>query len=296
VLGVAVGLVYAPGIAFVTSLLPSDRANLGVGTFLCGVPCGIVISFFSTPLLADAFGWRWPFWIFAAAALGGAAVFRAISAGETRHEGHAADGAKLSIGTLLANTPFRLLLAALFVGMFVVYGIFTWIAPYLDESAGFSTGQLSSASGLLAMTGIPGTLGAGWLASRSGKPLAVSVAGFCLPVLLVVFAVNDSPSYAVATTVACIAAFGVSIGTSPLYAVAPMLFGRANRATASGLATAAGMTGAVVSTYAGGWIVGASGYGAAFAVYVAATATVAFVVVPLAALSLRRHAGEAAAV
>jgi len=285
-LGVAVGLVYAPGITFVTSLLARDRANLGVGMFLCGVPTGIVISFFATPLLAHALSWRWPFWIFAGAAFAGAAIFQAISGENPTAEHAAVHAGKISIRDLLANRTFRLLLAALFVGMFVVYGIFTWIAPFLDESAGFSTDQISFASALLAATGIPGTIGSGWLASRTGRPLAVSAAGFCLPLVLLVFVFEGTPSLALATAVATISAFGVSVGTSPLYASGPMLFRGAGGGTAAGLSTAAGMSGAVVSTYAGGWIVGASGYSAAFAIYVGATAAVGLLIVPLAALSL----------
>jgi sugar phosphate permease len=69
--------------------------------------------------------------------------------------------------------------------------------------------------------------------------------------------------------------------------VPPMLFGRA-AGSASGLAASAGMSGALISSYAGGWIIDAAGYGMAFGVYVGAAATAAFVIVPRAAASMRR--------
>jgi predicted MFS family arabinose efflux permease len=284
-LGVAIGLVYAPGITYVASLVSADRANLGIGVFLCGLSTGAVISFFSTRLLADAFGWRWPFWIFGAAALVGAAAFRAFAGGGSRRVSRAPS---VPMREVLANHAFRLLLVALFAGMFVVYGVFTWVAPYLDESAGFSPEQVSVASALMALTGIPASLGSGWLASRSGKPLSVSIAGHCLPLLLIAFALESSPSLAGATAVATISAFGVAFGNSPLYAAAPTFVDRAASGTASGLAAAAGMAGAITSTYAGGWIVGGRGYGAAFAVYAIAAATLALLLVPLTARRLRR--------
>jgi len=286
-LGVAVGLAYAPGMTFVTWLLPVRRANLGVGVFLCGLSSGIVVSFFSTRLLAEALGWRWPFWIFGAAALAGAALFRAVCGAGQSRDGHRDTTDRIPIRALLASPTFRLLLAALFVAMFVLYGVFTWVAPYLDESAGFSAAQISFAAGLMALTGIPASLGSGWLASRTGRPLAVALAGHCLSLLLVVFALSSSLPLAGATAVATLSAFGVTFGTSPMYAVPALLFGRA-AGGASGLAAAVAMTGAVTSTYAGGWIVGASGYGAAFWVYTAAAAAAALVIVPLAARSMHR--------
>jgi predicted MFS family arabinose efflux permease len=293
-LGVAVGLVYAPGITFATSLFSVRRANLSVGVFISGVSGGIVVSFFATPLLERWLDWRWPFWIFGGAALAGAFLFRAVAGGEATGERRVEVAERIPIRQLLAQSSVRLLLLALFFGMFAAYGVFTWVAPYLDESAGFSTAQISATAAVMAFTGIPAALGGGWLASRIGSPFVVSASGFALVLILVVFAVSASPPLGVAIAVATLAAFGVATGNSPLYAVPPMLFGRA-AGSASGLAATAGMSGALISSYAGGWIVDAAGYGTAFGVYIAAAALASFVIVPVAALTTRRTGALAGA-
>ena len=293
-IGVSGGLIYAPGVTLVTSLLPRERANLGVGVFLCGLSIGGTVAYFTTRLLEEGLSWRWPFWIFGAAVLAGAVTVRFLAG----TAGRAADGApEASVGaarTVAGSRPFRLLFAALFVSLFVAYGVFTWIPPYLEESAGFSTGEIGLASALMTLVGIPATFGVGWLAYRTGRPLLVAAVALALPVLLAVFAISTAPSYGAAVLVAAFSAFGVSGGLAPLYAIPPVLFAAGIGATASGIAAAAGLGGAVVSTYLGGWIVGAAdGYTEAFWIYAVGAIVASAVLVPLVAASLGRARGAA---
>jgi predicted MFS family arabinose efflux permease len=288
-IGIGGGLIYAPGVTFVTSLLPARRASFGVGVFLCGLAIGGTVAFFATRLLAEALDWRAPFWIFGIAILAGTVIVAAVcgpaSAGAQRATGAVPGMLRRVVGT----PPFTLLLVTFFAGLFAAYGVFTWIPPYLDESAGFTTAQISFTSALMTLVGIPATFGIGWLATRTGRPLTVAAAALALPILMAVFAMTASPSLLVATTVSALSALGVSGGLGPLYAVPPVLFGAAGGATASGLAASAAMAGAVTSTYLGGWMVGeGEGYGTAFWVYAIAAAATALVLVPLVAARLQR--------
>jgi predicted MFS family arabinose efflux permease len=288
-IGVAGGLIYAPGVTFVTSLLPPARANIGVGVFLCGLSIGGTVAFFATRLLADALDWRWPSWIYGAACLAGAAVVLVVSGPSSPRGSRAIAAAGTPLRKLFASRPFALLLLCLFGGLFVAYGVFTWIPPYLDESAGFSTAQISLVSALMTLVGIPATFGFGWLADRGARPLLLASVGLALPVLLVVFALTTTPPPGLAAIVAAAAAFGISGGLAPLYALPPVLFGAAGGATASGIAASSAMAGAVTSTYLGGWIVGATdGYDVAFWIYAVAAGAAGFVLVPLVAASLGR--------
>ncbi len=287
-LGVAGGLIYAPGIAYVASLLPFSRANFGIGVYLTGISAGSAVAFFVTRPLAEWLGWQWPFVIYGAAALVGAGVFGRLSGASSTGIRRTARPATSSAREVLASPPLRLLLVALCASMFVAYGVFTWVAPYLDESAGFSTAQVSFAAGVMTLAGIPGTFSAGWLSDRTGRPLGVAAAGMAFGLLLAVFAATASPSLAAAIVIASLATFGVSLGLTPLFSLPALLVEPAAAGTASGFATAAGMAGGVASTYVGGWIVGASDYAAAFSVYVAVALVTVAGVIPLAALSLRR--------
>jgi predicted MFS family arabinose efflux permease len=286
-IGIAGGLIYAPALTFVTSLLPAEKTNLGVGVFLCGLSIGGTVAYFATKLLEEALDWRWPSWIFGIAVLVGGVV--AVIAMAGAGVGRPAESRSGGYREILANAPMRMLCVSLFVALFVAYGVFTWIPPYFDESAGFTTGQISLASSLMTLAGIPATFGAGWLADRTGRPLFVASIGFALPVSLVVFALTGSPAYGIAAVVATLSALGVSGGLAPMYAIPPVLFTGATAPSASGVAAAAAMGGAVTSTYLGGWIVGdGEGYGAAFGMYALAAAVTVLALVPIVAASVRR--------
>ena len=259
-IGIGGGLIYAPGVTFVTSLLPPARANIGVGVFLCGLSIGGTVAYFATRLLSEALGWRWPSFVYGAAVLAGAVVVAAVSGVHAPRGRRLAQWRGATAGALADPTICASSVRACSSRVFVAYGVFTWIPPYLDESAGFSTGPISVTSALMTLAGIPATFGIGLLADRSGRPLAVAAAGLALPLLLVVPALTATPPYAAITVVAAVAALGISGGLGPLYALPPGLFHGPTGATASGLAAASAMGGAVTSTYLGGWIVGASGY------------------------------------
>jgi predicted MFS family arabinose efflux permease len=294
--GLAGGLIYAPGVTLVTTLLPPAKANLGVGIFLCGLSVGGTIAYFATRLVSEGLDWRWPSWIFGAVILAGAAVVAALAAPaatagrKERHE------ATVDVRAMFSVAPFRVLVPTLFLALFTAYGVFTWIPPYLDESAGFSTSQISLTSALMTLAGIPATFGVGWLAYRTGRPLAIAAAGLAMPALLVVFALTSTPSPGGATVVSFLASFGVSGGLAPLYALPPILFGAVAGATASGVAAAAAMAGAVTSTYLGGWLIGATGYDAAFWMYTIGAIVTALCLVPLIARAMRAPQPQAATV
>ena len=285
--GIAGGLVYAPGLTFTLSLLPPRLANVGVGVFLSGLSLGSTVAFFATPLLEDALGWRSPFWVFGPAILVGAGVvWWLVGALATeRANGLRPEGV---LRELLGNRSLLVTCAAIFVSLFVTYGVFTWIPPYLDEDANFSKAQISLTAMLMTLVGIPATLVAGWLADRTRRPLLVAGIALLLPVSLVLLAMTTEISHVTATVVASISAFGVTGGLIPLYALPPTLTRTGVAASASGLAAALGMAGGIASTYLGGYLVGAAGtYGAAFTVYTITAAATAFVLLPLLALDLR---------
>ncbi len=167
--------------------------------------------------------------------------------------------------------------------------MFTWIPPYLDETLGLSTAQISTTSMLMTLVGIPATFGIGWLADRTRRPLWVATGALALPLLLAALIRSEGVSHATVSVVAAMSALGISGGLGPLYALPPAIVGSAAAATASGLAAAAAMGGGIASTYLGGFLVGATdGYGVAFGVYTAAAAATALVLLPLLALRLRR--------
>ena len=291
--GIAAGLVYSPGITFVARLLPERQMSTGIGIYFAGLSAGITVAFVSVPLLEDAASWRVPFVVFGIAIAAGAALFvlmtRPVAARASR-PAHAASVERVPVKQLLGNPSFIVVCVTLFAGMFVAYGVVTWIAPFMDESAGFSPRQISLALGISVALGMPATVIAGWASDRSGRPLLVAGVAYAMVATLLVLAAVDEISFTLATTMALVASFGVSGGLVPLFALPSMVVTPEAAATATGLATAAAMSGAIASTFLGGWLIGVSdGYELAFAVYVATSVAAVAIVFSLAYVALRRQ-------
>ena len=299
IVGVATGLIYAPGIAFVARLLPQRQLSTGVGVYLSGLSAGITVAFFVTPLLEDAYGWRRPFAVFGIVILVGAALFyvmaRPVSAQASRPAEFLPEEG-VPTRELVTAPAFLKVCAALFVAMFVAFGVLTWIPPFFDEVAGFSASQISFALGISVAVGMPATVIAGWASDRTGRPLAVAGVGFGMTVSLLVLAAVDQISFGLATLMAIVAAFGVTGGLIPLFALPAMVVKPEATAAATGIATSAAMCGAIVSTFLGGWLVGVTdGYAVPFVIYVAAAGLALVVFFPVAAVTVRSRRQSATA-
>jgi predicted MFS family arabinose efflux permease len=294
VVGLATALIYAPGITYVLRLLPPERGTSGVGLYFAGLSVGVTIVFLVTPGLEEALGWRWPFYIFGGAILAFGLAFAVLAwptkrLGRSSADGHPRNG----VGRLARNGPFLAVCGALLVAMFVAYGVYTWIAPWLDEVGGFSASQVSAALGLALAIGIPATLLAGWLTDRSGRPMVIAGAFFIPATALIVLAIGDQVSYSVAVLVAVIASFGVTGGLSPLFVLPRIVVSDDLVGMATGVATTAAIIGAILSTYLGGLLIEVTdGYSVTMTVYAVSTVAAVFVLFPLAAARIRRGNGR----
>ncbi len=292
-IGIATGLVFAPGIAFVARLLPRQHINKGVGFYTAGLSVGILIVFLTTPLIEEAADWRIAVITFGIAAGVGTLLFILATLPVSWRASRAADVTTepgIPTKELLADRSFWRVCAALFMAMFVTYGVYTWIAPYFDETAGFSASQISLALAVSVAAGIPATLLAGWISDRSGRPLLVSGISFAMVATLVVLAASDEISFAVATFVAIIATFGTAGGLVPLFVLPSRVVAPASAAKATGIATAVAMSGALISTLVGGRLVEwTDGYTVPFIVYVVAMAAMVTLVFPQASSAVRHR-------
>ncbi len=289
-IGIGAALVYAPGLRYITALVPPRRASSLLGLYLSSLSVGITIVFFATPRIEDAIGWRWPFVIYGLVLFAAVLIFVATTFSTERHLKTEVSSAQMvSFARLFENRGLVLVFVALFVGMFTTYGVYTWIPPFLEEEAGFSVDQVSNATMLLALVGVPAVILAGWLIDRLRRPIGVAGAGFVLALIVVVLAITDQVSFEVATAVAVVASFGISGGLIPLFALPTTIVEPAAVARAAGVATFAAQTGGIVSTYLGGFIIGAAdGYTEVFVMYTLAALATAAVVLPAAAFAIRR--------
>ena len=259
-IGIGATSIFVPGLATVLHLLPPVRLNLATGAFFSSLNLGLTVAMLMTPIAAKLLGWRVPLSIFAILAIillatislfTDARLFRG-SWNSISHNATKPD--RQGSGWALA-----LVSAANFCLFFQSFAMITWLPEYLSQQREFPPRQVGAISMLLGLVVIPGSIVAGWLADRVGAwAVAVSGATFCAicPALLILL--PDLRPAGVTADI-CLVAFGTSLLTIPLTSVLAKLVAQEHGGKAVGLILTTGYSGAIVSTYLGGYLLTASG-------------------------------------
>jgi MFS transporter, Spinster family, sphingosine-1-phosphate transporter len=248
---------YAPAsLSLLGDFFSKEKRARILSYWSAGTLLGAAIGFALGGLVADAFGWRYAFFLVGIPGL--IAAFLAWRMHEPgRGASESAEGSEQnadsapvhgSIGKdfqgslkILRHIPtYRTLVAALVFSFFTIGGTSFWLPTYFVDSfhlsvslAGLITGTVLVGSGLI------GTVAGGWLADyaqrrRPEGRLLVAAFGFLVgaPLVLVALLIHSLPLF---IAVFIIAAISLNFCTGPLNAVIQDVITPALRATAIGL-------------------------------------------------------------
>ncbi len=248
---------YAPAsLSLLGDFFSKEKRGRILSYWSAGTLLGAAIGFALGGLVADAFGWRYAFFLVGIPGL--IAAFLAWRMLEPRRgafengEGseHNVDSAPAhgSIGKDFQGTLKKLrliptywtLVAALVFSFFTIGGTSFWLPSYIVDSFHLSVGRAGLISGaVLVGSGLIGTVAGGWLADyvqrrRPEGRLLVAACGFLVgaPLVLVALLIHSLPLF---ISVFIIAAISLNFCTGPLNAVIQDVIAPALRATAVGL-------------------------------------------------------------
>lgn len=291
--GVGAALVYNPGIPLIRSMLPDDKANSGVGWFTVGLSVGITLAYFSVPRIEHAIGWKWPFVIYGIVALAGSVSLLFVPARGWKGGGAIGNPLK-GMGPMLRNPVVMASAVGLFLTMFVLYGVLTYVVPFFGDAGNFSSGGLSNSGLAVAAAAIPASIVGGWLSDRTRKPAEVMALFSLLTMCIVLLWVVPASNGALLVIIGVVATFAGTATVVPLFALPSIAVRPEDAGVATGLATAIGMSGAILSTYLGGWIVDWSSFGWAFFSFAVIAGVAAVVMGPVLRTQLRNVAAAKA--
>jgi len=231
-------LLFAPGLALLASWFPPQRRATAMSLFLLGGASGSILLSLSGPFLAERYGWRVTFIVFAALGAGAACLYGAFARDKPRSH----KVTPISVTNLLEIARFPILWVCSwlqFVRFAVVMGFIFWLPSFLVADRGFS---LPAAGVIMAMSAAlsasSNTLGA-YVSDRLRNPplviggaLAVLACAAALlpavesvPAMLAVIAVYSSfhgfyfgPLFLVPVEVLGSRVAGTTIGFSNLFA------------------------------------------------------------------------------
>lgn len=265
---------YAPAsLSLLGDFFPKAQRGRILSYWSSGTLLGAAIGFTLGGLIADAFGWRFAFFLVGIPGLVAAflawrmaepkrGAFDNDTADETDASGEerameagtsetSEASAELSHGTLgkdfwksvraLRNIPtYWVLVAALIFSFFTIGGTSFWLPSYFVDAFHLSLGKAGVISGAVLVTsGLVGTVVGGWLADfaqrrRPQGRLFVAALGFLIGAPLVLIALLIS-NLSAFLAVFIVAAIALNFCTGPLNAVIQDVISPEVRATALGL-------------------------------------------------------------
>jgi predicted MFS family arabinose efflux permease len=264
--GVAYVVVWNAGIDIVGRTFGADRQATAVATFTASGPVGFAIGQGSGPVIASALGWPAVFPVFAALALVGLALFWPTSRGQ----GRATDTPTPTAADLRSVVTNRQVLTVCALG-FLAYALYlfvnSWTPSYLAEEVQLSLAVSGGLAALFPAVGALSRMTGGILSDRlfAGRRKPVILLSFLVatPVVAGFTALRTVPVVVVALLVA---GFAIQLCLGLVFAYVRELVAPEVAATAVALLTSVGLAGAFVAPIAAGALIGATGYGTAFAV------------------------------
>jgi MFS family permease len=250
---------YAPAsLSLLGDFFSKEKRGRILSYWSAGTLLGAAIGFTLGGLVADAFGWRYAFFIVGIPGLIAAflawrmlepkrGAFENAEGGEHEDEAKGAQAhggiGKDFRGSLkkLRHIPtYWTLVAALVFSFFTIGGTSFWLPTYFVDSFHLSVGRAGLISGaVLVGSGLIGTVAGGWLADfvqrrRPEGRLLVAAFGFLVgaPLVFIALLIHSLPLF---VSVFIIAAISLNFCTGPLNAVIQDVIAPALRATAIGL-------------------------------------------------------------
>jgi len=253
---------YAPAsLSLLGDYFPKAKRGRIFSYWSAGTLLGAAIGFTLGGLIADAFGWRWAFYVVGIPGL--IAAFLAWRMNEptrgafdnednsdevqdndsTSAVGHSSIGSDFwgSAKKLFKIPTYLVLIGALVFSFFTIGGTSYWLPTYFVDTFKLKLGQAGIISGaVLVSSGLIGTVAGGWLADfaqrrRPEGRLLVAALGFLIgaPLVLIALLMHTLPLF---IAVFVVAAISLNFCTGPLNAVTQDIITPEVRATAIGLA------------------------------------------------------------
>ncbi len=293
--GCAGGVLSGGAVAYVGDYFPYHRRGWANGWVMSGMAVGQILGIPIGKILADAFGFRWPFLMFAVTMTGATLlVARFVPQPEVSRSVD-----RLSVGRALrgywrlvreryiaaATAAYFLMFFA--IGLFVVY-LPTWLEGPAVNLSGTQVAVLFAVGG--AANVVTGPV-AGWLSDRVGrKPLIItSCLGLALLMALTTFVITDMVTASAFYGLAMVA---VAMRIAPLQSLLTALVSSERRGILMSLAVGIGQIGIGGGSLLAGLAYAEYGYGSN--TYIGAVAMVVMAALVWAALPEPR--GEAASV
>jgi len=194
-----------PANSIIADYYPPRKRSTALGFYAMGVTLGQVVANAVGGPVADAFGWRWAFFVLGVPGILLAIVFKLTVKEPPRgfSDPSGTVKAKASVKDAMAELSkkptFWMVVIACTIAAFAGYGITQFQSLFLSRSFGMSPGEAGlQVNTPVFLLGSVGTLGCGWLAEKLGGRYPRSIAWLpalglilCVPLYLLAFSAQS---------------------------------------------------------------------------------------------------------
>ena len=169
VTGIFRALLFAPGLALLSSWFPPHRQATAMGLYVAGGFSGNIFLSIIGPLLVNQFGWRFPFILFSIIGIGAAFLYLFFGREKPRH------GPRRQVGLLDVFKLFRYRImwicgAVQFIRLGVVIGFNFWLPSLLVADRGLPLQTAGFVVAIAAALTAPSNMLGGYVSDRLKNP------------------------------------------------------------------------------------------------------------------------------
>lgn len=230
--GVFRALVFAPGLLLLAALFPLHRRATAIGLYVAGGFSGNVLLNSVGPLLVGPIGWRLLFVIFAGGGL--AVLFLYSRFGPEAPSGSGSQGIPIRQAVRLFRHRVMWVIGAIqYIRLSVFLGVSFWLPTFIVVDRGYSLKVAGAVVAIGAALTAPSNFLGGYVADRSGSPLAV-IGGSLGVLALTTFLIVHVHNLPLLIAVVAVNAFFVQLYFGPLFAVPITMLGAETAGLTSG--------------------------------------------------------------
>lgn len=297
---VFVSILFIAAVDAIPKIMPPERVGFGIGLINGSLNVGIAIALLLTPIIAEIVEWRV---ILIFTSLLCLVLFfysllllkkqKTERAGRYDNEPVEGNDITSSFGELL-RTPAILLMAVATGILFIeMYGMLTWLPPYLTDVYQYSASEVGICSMMLGLAAIPASIVTGCFVTNMRRILWFSVSGGIIASIGILLLLVAKMSPWVAVLVVGLLTWGHSQVIVTIMSLVSIIVPQNSTGKALGIVFTLGYGGSILSTYLGGYLVTSTGsYDGSLTVFAVASSLAAALMIIVHRMLLHKPASH----
>ena len=270
---ICVAVLFIAAVDAIPKIMPLEKVGFGIGLINGSLNIGIALALLLTPIITEFIDWRTAL----RATSGLCLMLFVLSLLQMRRNEAPEAGSRDGEGAIEESSSFSellrdpvVLLLSIATGILFVemYGMLTWLPPYLTDVYQYSASEVGLCSMMLGLAAIPASIVTGCLVTGMKRVLWLSLSGGVIASsgILLLLAVELS-AWQAALVVAFLT-WGHSQIIVTIMSLVSIIVPQNSTGKALGIVFTVGYGGSIFSTYLGGFLVSSTGsYSTSFTVF-----------------------------